>query len=83
MNEFTEFDANLIAEDALTRIRHLREARFLTEENLRNQAIRDKEKWDALMKGKDTQVFKVNDYVLLRHETKKKDWSITGLDLTK
>jgi hypothetical protein len=71
MNEFTEYDANLITEDALQRIRHLREVRFLAEEKMRNQGIKDKEKWDQLIKGKDTQVFNVNDYVLLRHESKK------------
>jgi hypothetical protein len=71
MNEFTEFDANLITEDALTRIRQLREVRFLAEENMRNKAIKDKENWDKLLKGKETQIFKVNDYVLLRNEAKK------------
>ncbi|GAA5815014.1 hypothetical protein MFLAVUS_008520 [Mucor flavus] len=71
MHEFTEFDADLITEDALTRIRHLREVRFLAEENMRNQGIKDKERWDKLIKGKETQVFKKNDYVLLRNESKR------------
>ena len=71
MQEFTEYDANLITEDALTRIRHLREVRFLAEEDMRNQGIKDKEKRDAIIKNKETQVFKVNNYVLLRHESKK------------
>lgn len=71
MNDITEFDANLITEDALTRIRNLRETRFLAEENLRNQGIKDKERWDNLIKGKETQTFKKNDFVLLRHESKK------------
>lgn len=71
MNEFTEYDANLITEHALTRIRHLREVRFVAEENMRNQGIKDKEKWDELIKGKETQVFNINDYVLLRNESKR------------
>ncbi|KAG2192115.1 hypothetical protein INT47_012407, partial [Mucor saturninus] len=72
MNEFTEYDANLIAEDSLQRIRHLREVRFLAEENMRIQAIKDKDKWDQLIKGNTPQVFQVGEYVLLRHESKKK-----------
>ena len=71
MNDVTEFDANLITEDALTRIRQLRDIRFVTEENLRNQGIKDKERWDKLIKGKETQIFKKNDFVLLRNESKK------------
>ncbi|GAA5817836.1 hypothetical protein MFLAVUS_011394 [Mucor flavus] len=28
-------------------------------------------RWDELIKGKETQTFKTNDFVLLRHESKK------------
>jgi hypothetical protein len=76
MNEFTEFDANLIAEDAFTIIRHLREIRFIAEQEVQNHAIKDKDKWDKLLKGKESQVFKINYYVLLRIEAKCNDYTI-------
>jgi hypothetical protein len=71
MAPLTEEDPELIAEDALTHLRYLRENRFLAGDRMRIQAEKDKEKWDAALKNQETQVFQVNDYVMLRHENKK------------
>ncbi|OAD03941.1 hypothetical protein MUCCIDRAFT_81899 [Mucor lusitanicus CBS 277.49] len=58
-------------EDALTRIRRLREKRFIAEEHMRLQGKKDKEKWDEKVKNGEAQVFEVGNYILLRHESKK------------
>jgi hypothetical protein len=71
MDPLTEEDPELIAEDALTHLRYLRENRYLAEDRLRIQAQKDKEKWDAALKKNETQEFNIGDYVLLRHESKK------------
>lgn len=71
LEPFTESDPELIEKDTLARIRDLRENRFQAEENMRQQAVKDKAKWDSLLKKQTTQVFKTGDYVLLRHESKK------------
>lgn len=58
-------------EDALTQLRYLHEQRFLMEDRLKIQAAKDKEKWDATLNGQELKSFKVNDYAMLRHESKK------------
>ena len=65
-----EEDPELIAEDALKHLRFLREQRHMAADRMRIQSQKDKERWDAAMKEKPTQIFEVNDYVLLRHESK-------------
>ncbi|GAA5817834.1 hypothetical protein MFLAVUS_011392 [Mucor flavus] len=77
MDPLTEEDPELIAEDALTHLRYLRENRFLAEDRLKVQAEKDKEKWDAALKNQTTQVFQVGEYVMLRHEIKEV-WNSTG-----
>lgn len=71
MDPLTEEDPQLIAEDALTHLRYLRENRFVAGDRLKLQAEKYKIKWDALLKNQTTQVFQVGDYVMLRHENKK------------
>lgn len=71
MDPSTKEDPELIAEDALTHLRYLREQRFQAEDKLKAQAVKDIVKWDALIKGQETQTFKIDDYVMLRHESKK------------
>ncbi|KAG1529501.1 hypothetical protein G6F50_017954 [Rhizopus delemar] len=71
MSEFVEQDAELISQDILTRMRALREKRFLAEERLRKQAQIDKARWDSLLKDSTVQTFNIGDYVLMRHESKK------------
>jgi hypothetical protein len=71
MSEFVEQDAELISQDILTRMRALREKRFLAEERLRKQAQIDKARWDSLLKDSTAQTFNIGDYVLMRHESKK------------
>ena len=71
MDPLTEEDPELIAEDALTHLRFLREQRIAAKEKMSDQAKKDKIRWDDAMKGKETQTFNINDYVLLRHESKK------------
>jgi hypothetical protein len=67
----TEFDQDIIAEDTLSRLRQLREKRFEAEQKMILQGKKDKEKWDEKLKGNQTQIFDVGNYVLLRHESKK------------
>jgi hypothetical protein len=71
MAPFTEEDPELIAEDALTHLRYLRENRYLAEGRMKIQAEKDKKRWDDAMKGRQVQTFKMDEYVLLRHENKK------------
>lgn len=71
IDPFIEQDQELIAEDTLTRIRVLRENRRAAEDNAKIQATKDKARWDAAMKTTEPQTFEINDYVLLRHESKK------------
>ncbi|GAA5804828.1 hypothetical protein HPULCUR_010336 [Helicostylum pulchrum] len=71
LDPYTEEDPELIAEDALNHLRKLREQRYIAEDRMKIQSKKDKERWDAAMKGKETQTFNINDYVLLRHESKK------------
>ena len=47
--------------------RRLWEARLIAEQNLKNQAAKDKATWDAVLKP---QIFAVGDHVLMRHENK-------------
>jgi hypothetical protein len=65
----TEEDPELIAEDALSHLRKLREQRYLAQDRMKIQSSKDKERWDKAMKGTPTQIFQKNDYVLLRHES--------------
>jgi hypothetical protein len=71
MDPLTEEDPELIAEDALTHLRYLRENRFLAGDRMKLQAEKDKARWDAAMKTEQAQTFEINDYVMLRHENKK------------
>lgn len=71
IHKTTEIDQELLTEDALTRIRRLREKRFIAEEHMRLQGKKDKEKWDEKVKNGEAQVFEVGNYILLRHESKK------------
>lgn len=48
-------------------VRELRKVRAMAEQRLKDNAARDKTRWDLLMKP---QVFAVGDHVLLRHENK-------------
>lgn len=71
IHETTELDQELLTEDALTRIRQLREKRFIAEERMKLQGKKDKEKWDEKVKNGEAQVFDIGNYVLLRNESKK------------
>lgn len=71
LEPLTEEDPELIADDTLDRIRMLREKRLQANEDMRQQALKDKKRWDELVKGGVTQVFDINDYVMLRHESKR------------
>jgi hypothetical protein len=71
MDPLTEKDPELIAEDVLARICVLKEKRFGAKEQMIVQARKDKERWDAALKGNKIQTFAVGDYVMLRHESKK------------
>lgn len=71
LEPFTEEDPELIADDTLSRIRLLREKRLQANEDMKQQALKDKARWDEKLKGGITQTFEIDDYVMLRHESKK------------
>ncbi|CDH56331.1 predicted protein [Lichtheimia corymbifera JMRC:FSU:9682] len=63
----TDTTAEIIAKGRVPEVKELRKARLLAEKRLNDNAARDKQRWDSLMKP---QVFAIGDFVLLRHENK-------------
>ncbi|KAG2213622.1 hypothetical protein INT45_010121 [Circinella minor] len=62
-----EQDKSITIKGRVVEARKLQEARLIAEEKLKNNAAKDKAKWDAQLKP---QIFSVGDHVLMRHENK-------------
>ncbi|CDH60631.1 hypothetical protein RO3G_11541 [Lichtheimia corymbifera JMRC:FSU:9682] len=55
------------AQGRVPAVRELRKVRAIAEQRLKDNAARDKARWDSIMKP---QVFAIGDHVLMRHENK-------------
>lgn len=63
----TDTNTEVIVKGRVPEVKELRKARLLAQQRLNDNAARDKQRWDSMMKP---QVFAIGDYVLLRHENK-------------
>ena len=62
-----EPNESMVVKGRVPEARRLQEAHLIAEKKLKNNALQDKAKWDALLKP---QIFSVGDHVLMRYENK-------------